>query len=253
MRYRVLIFLGILGLAPQAFAAQGLDGCKQHVKYGAPSSNPVMLCRVGYALSYNSEYRVPDWVAYHLTHGKVHATLPVSDDYRADLDLEPDVRAELQHYQNSGYDLGQMAPSAVMRWDKLAMSESLLLSNVAPQVGIGFKRHIWSDLEAKVREWTLNRGELYVVTGPIVETGSPKYLGNNAITVPTHFYKVLFDPVAVEAIAFVLPNKALNARELPTFIVSVDEVEEKTELDFLSSLNDEVESLVESTVAESMW
>ena len=133
------------------------------------------------------------------------------------------------------------------------MSESFLLSNMAPQVGPSFNRGIWATLEAKVREWAIERGELYVVTGPIYTTTSLKHVGTNNVAVPTHFYKVVFDPVRVEAIAFILPNEKNPSSKLPTFITSVDEVENKTGLDFLSTLQDDVENLVEANTAPAMW
>jgi endonuclease G len=152
-----------------------------------------------------------------LTKKKMEGTLPRSNDFRADPDLPPGERAELQDYRGSGYDRGHMAPAASMKWDARAMSESFLLSNMAPQVGPGFNRGIWATLEDKVRQWTQERGELYVVAGPII-----------------------------------LPNKKLRSDSLPTFIVSVDEVEAKTALSFLSAIDDEVENLIERRV-EPMW
>jgi endonuclease G len=140
-----------------------------------------------------------------------------------------------------------------MRWDARAMSESFLLSNMAPQIGIGFNRGIWAVLEEKIRDWTIARGELYVVTGPIFAPGADNRIGTNKVAVPTHFYQVVFDPVRVEAIAFILPNKKLRADTLPTFITSVDEVEKETGLDFLSELEDSVESLIEARVQAGMW
>ncbi len=133
------------------------------------------------------------------------------------------------------------------------MSESFLLSNMAPQVGIGFNRHIWKTLESKVREWTEDRGELYVVTGNMYATDHPKTIGRNHVAVPTHCFKVIFDPVRVEAIAFILPNRKLRTADLPNYIVSVDDVERQTGLDFLSKLNDTIEHTVEAEIQPALW
>ncbi len=233
--------------------ADGLGGCKEHVKYGAPSTNPTLLCRLGYALSHNATHKVPDWVAYHLTRDRVSlGTIPRSNDFRPDPDLEKGKRAEKKDYKRSGYDRGHMAPAGAMKWSERAMSESFLLSNTAPQVGISFNRHIWKSLEGKVRAWTVERGELYVVTGPIY-TGSLKHIGGNKVTVPTHFYKVIFDPIKVEVIAFILPNKKLKTKDLPKYITSVDDVESKTGLDFLEGLEDSVEDFIEAKTQAGLW
>lgn len=248
-----LVALLFLIAPPLSLSAAPLDACQEHIKYGAPGLTGDLLCRLGYALSHNPDRKTPDWVAYHLTREKVHGTVPRSDDFRPDYDLPESKRAELADYKGSGYDRGHMAPAAAMKWSERAMSESFLLSNMAPQVGIGFNRHIWKELESKVREWTEKRGELYVVTGNIYSTDHPKTIGRNHVAVPTHCYKVIFDPVRVEAIAFILPNRRLKTADLPNYIVSVDEVERQTGLDFLTKLNDQVESLVEGSVASGLW
>lgn len=240
-------------ITASAVHAGSLSGCEEHVKYGAPSLNPDLLCRTGYALSYNADHKVPDWVAYHLTKEKTTGTVPRSDNYRPDPDLAPGKRSELIDYKGSGFVLGQMAPAEDMKWDKRAMSASFLLSNIAPQTGAGFNRGVWKTLEGKVREWVAARGELYVITGPIYFTEFHLHIGSNNVSVPTHFYKVVFDPIRVEAIAFVLPNKKSDSQDLSHSIVSVDRVEAQTGLNFLSKLDDSVESLVESRVEPHAW
>lgn len=41
-----------------------------------------------------------------------------------------------------------MVPAADAKQSQQAMSETFLLSNIAPQVGEGFNRHYWAYLEA---------------------------------------------------------------------------------------------------------
>lgn len=47
--------------------APALQECQEHIRYGAPSHDGIILCRAGYVLSYNTQNKVADWVAYHLT------------------------------------------------------------------------------------------------------------------------------------------------------------------------------------------
>ena len=246
------IFVSLIFLTSPAYGNE-LEGCEEHIKYGAPSLEPVLLCRTGYALSHDADHKIPDWVAYHLTDKKMKGTSTRSNDFRPDPDLEIGQRAELKDYKRSNYDRGHMAPAGAMKWDAKAMSQSFLLSNMAPQIGPGFNRGIWRTLEGKVRKWTRERGELYVVTGPIYVSDVPKTIGANKVSVPSHFYKVIFDPVRIEAIAFVLPNKKLKSKDLPTFIVSIDQVEALTDLDFLSEIDDSIEQLIETAVPDELW
>ena len=70
---------------------------------------------------------------------------------------------------------------------------------------------------------------------------------------PTHFYKVVFDPVRVETIAFVVPNAPHPNRKIDEFITSVRDIEQRTGLDFLNRISPAVQALIEESVAASLW
>ena len=91
---------------------------------------------------------------------------------------------------------------------------------------------------------------LYVVTGVLFE-GDFKMIGNG-VHVPTHFWKVVCDAVNQDAIAFLVPHRDISKGDLPGFIVSVDEVERRTGLDFNRLLDDAIENDIEDDV-ERMW
>lgn len=249
--YGIAVFIA---LSSSITYAESLAHCSEYTRLGIPGTEGQQLCRKGYALSYDSEHKTPFWVAEHLTEEKVSAIMPRSNDFRADPDLDVGDRAELSDYSKSGYDRGHMAPAADMRWDAQAMSESFYLSNMSPQIGIGMNRGIWKKLEADVRDWAQERGELYVYTGPINPHGTPiKTIGANKVGVPPAFYKIIYDPIRVEAIAFIVPNKKLRTSELPNFIKSVRQVEKETGLNFLSTINKPIQDMVEAQPASHMW
>jgi endonuclease G len=251
MKRIVLVCLLLLTIPTLTISAP-LDGCREHIKYGAPSETGDLLCRLGYAISHNPDKRVANWVAYHLTAEKMNGIHPRSEDFRPDPDLSEDKRSKLSDYKGSGFHRGHMAPAASMKWSERAMSESFLLSNMAPQVG-GFNSGIWKSLETKVRKWVTERDELYVVTGNTFESEIHAPLKGNVV-VPSHCFKVIYDPVKVEVIAFILPNERGNpSSTLHTYIVTVDEVEQKTGLDFLNLIEDSVEDMIEGQAASTMW
>ena len=153
-----------------------------------------------------------------------------------------------------------MVPAEDMTRSVEVMSESFFLSNMAPQVGIHFNRHIWSYLESAVRGWVEQRGALIIITGPVfaVDSNRVSYevIGGNNVAVPTHFYKIVVDandPDNVEALAFLMPNTALSGREYTEFLISIDEIEEATGLDFLSALPEDIQEEVESNKADRVW
>jgi endonuclease G len=245
------VILGLFLSVGFGFAGP-IEDCSEYAKLGVPGQEGVFLCRKGYLLAHNPENKTPIWVIERLTPEKAQGTLPRSK-FQADPDLEKGKRAELSDYKRSGYDKGHMAPAADMRWDQQAMDECFYLSNMVPQVGKGMNQGIWKILEENVRIWAITRGELYIFTGPIYDDGVKKTIGKNKVAVPTHLYKIIYDPSKREAIAFIMPNRKLDTKDMPKYIVTIRDVERKTELDFLSSLDKEQQDIIETIKAEGLW
>ena len=245
-------FLAILLtlMVPAMAHASALEDCRPQIKYGAPSNAGLLLCRLAYVLSYNTAHGTPDWVAYHLTEAEIHGNFLRTNDFRPDPELDRHHGAILADYQHSGYVPGQMVPADDMKWSARAMSESFLLSSAVPLVP-GMEGGIWQTLQQNVRDWVRQRGDLYIVAGPIYD-GTPKTIGANHVAVPTACYEVIFDPVRVDAIAFIIPNRTENPLDLPKFIVSVNTVEKRTGLRFLPLLNESVKVLVAS-IPSPFW
>lgn len=248
----IFILFALAAAASGSCAINIPPACMEYAKYGVPDSDGMLLCRKGYLLAYDKERKTPVWVAERLTRDRADASLARSNDFRADPDLEAGERAELSDYKRSGYDRGHMAPAGDMRWDQQAMSESFFLSNMVPQVGIGMNRGIWKDLETRVRQWAKDRGEVYIYTGPI-PGAHPKLIGTHKIAVPERLYKIVYDPVRVEAIAFIMPNEKLRSSDMPSYIVSIRQVENETGLNFLSKIREKIQDIVETEKAEALW
>jgi len=127
---------------------------------------------------------------------------------------------------------------------------------MTPQVGIGFNRGIWKELEAKVRRWAKQRKNIYIMTGPIFESRNYKTIGPNKVAIPTAFYKIIVSCTPegknLDAIAFILPNKPISSKMLKNYITTIDEVEKETNLDFLHDLNSQLQETLEAKKSE-MW
>ncbi|ELR64618.1 DNA/RNA endonuclease G [Photobacterium marinum] len=241
------ILIAILGLSLSATASAAV--CHQHLEQGTPSESDQILCRDGYAAGYNYQNKVSDWVAYHITKESVNAFYERSNSFRSDKDVPSSFRVTSSDYSKTGYDRGHLAPSGTMDFTQQSMQQSFLMTNMAPQLP-GFNRGGWKALEEKVREWANTYNELYVVSGPIWD-GNETYIGNG-VYIPSRFYKVILDPAYNEAIAFIVPHRKVSASELASFIVTVDQVEELTNLDFFSELPDDVEEEAENAEWD-MW
>ena len=216
-------------------------------------------CLKGFALSYNKRTKTPDWVIERLTPASFRGTATRSKSaFAADTVIAENDRATLSDYDaawaGQHFDRGHQAPAADDKFAQDALNETFLLSNMAPQVGIGFNRHAWSYLEKAIRGWVMcgGRNELYVMTGPIYSQDRTKVLGANKIAIPDAFYKVVYDPTHGRAIGFVLENKRHKGRDLSPYRKSISEIEELTGIDFLTNLPERSQAVLESNVAP-MW
>jgi endonuclease G len=219
---------------------------------GTPGNADTIVNREGYALGYSEKYEQPLWVIYRVTQEELDSPrVKRTDDFRPDPAIKTG-SASLSDYRKSGYDRGHLAPAATMGFSKQTMSESFYLSNMSPQKP-KFNRGIWKDLESQVRIWGKEHRDIYVVSGPIIKPGY-KTIGKNAVAVPQYYYKVIFDisPPSFKMIAFILENKGSN-QPLKTFVVTVDDVEKITGLDFFSELPDIIENKLESQSNIDQW
>jgi endonuclease G len=234
--------------------ANNLDNCRPLWEaIGEPSYSSDVdatpVCHTAYVLSHNNARKTPDWVIEHVTQAQAKGT-----NKRPDVGFEPETnvceaaRAIDDDYTNSKLDRGHQAPSNDFKSSRKLMAESFILSNVVPQVGLGFNRGIWKDFEALVRDLAIDRGEIYVITGPIypdahgkippIKAGmngcrkaisfqppikneicdannkNPKVDCEKGVAVPVGLYKIIYDPAMMRANAYILPN--IDHRPLET-------------------------------------
>lgn len=202
-----------------------------------------------YSLGYDEDWEQARWVAYRLTPKQLRERrVKRTDDFRRDPTVRT-VSAEREDYRGSGYTRGHLVPAGDMGFSREAMSETFLLSNVSPQR----REHngaVWRELEETTREWILDKGPTYVVTGPVVGQ-RPERIGRNGVAVPDAFYKVLLTE-AGEGVAFVIPHE-LQTEPLGAFAVSIDEAERQTGLDFFPELTELATDEVEGRVNAEAW
>jgi len=204
---------------------------------------------------YNQYYRVPNCVAYELT-----ATMTSMADSR-DAENRNNYKFERDHkvkgcpdwweYKESGYTRGHMAPAMDMRWDKTAMAQCFLMTNICPQLD-EMNDGEWRHVEEAVHRWARTAKRLVVFTGPVFSNNMKRIGKKKDIAVPQRFFKVVYAPTQNRAIAFVMENKKIN-NSWTNYATTIDEVERITGYDFLASLNDEVENVVESKQNIKDW
>jgi len=268
------------------FSAGAVTAVGPVLKYGNPGPIPDQLVRQAYVAAYDRRMRHPAWTAEHLTLASLGKSRledkPASSEtgdrgnstFQEDESLPAPFRAKLQDYFRSGYDRGHMVPAADAKLSQEAMDETFLLSNIAPQVGVGFNRHYWAYLEDWCRRLTGSFADVYVFTIPLYlprkETDgkwrvSYEVIGNPPnVAVPTHFAKVVLTSRPSSAStpqvpeistgAFVLPNAAISDEtSLESFVVPVDTVERAAGLTLFSDvIKGQSKHICKSTKCEVM-
>ncbi|KAH9951504.1 hypothetical protein B0H21DRAFT_818535 [Amylocystis lapponica] len=237
------------------------------LKYGNPGPIADQLVRKAYVAGYDRRLRHPSWTAEHLTLASLGKSAagslsPASEpgnrsqsSFSEDDSIPSQFRAKLQDYFRSGYDRGHMVPAADAKISQTAMDETFILTNIAPQVGVGFNRHYWAYLEDWCRRLTASFSDVYVFTIPLylpkLDTDGKWRVTHEVIgsppniSVPTHFAKVILaakpsspSTPHIQEIAtgaFVLPNAPIpDETKLENFVVPIETVERASGLALFS-------------------
>jgi endonuclease G len=231
------LLLCLLSGAPFAHAAA--TACPSHYFQGvAPDLvNPKLqkdageLCFSAFGVVHSGVTRTPLWSAERLTRESLSSAegLVRVDRFHPEERLPAASRAELRDYSRSGYDRGHMAPNGDMP-DPASQGESFSLANIVPQDPES-NRGVWQKIESAVRTLARKRGELFVITGPLFRGGKLSQIGGR-VMVPTQLYKIVLDPKAGKAGAYLVENGPASGYET----VSVAELEAIAGVDFFPSM-----------------
>ncbi len=210
-----------------------------------PISSNTVVHHKYYSLEYSETHEQAKWVFYMLTKDRLpDEKVKRLSNFRYD-PLVKTQSANNTHYVSSGYDRGHLVPAADMAFNKEAMYESFYTSNISPQ-DPALNRGTWRVLESKIRKSVDEGDTIYIVTGPILKSVS-KLIGN--VAVPKYFYKIVYDKVNNTMVSYIIPNSGLLGK-LSNYIVTTDEVEEITNINFFSGIPNEEE--IESKKGE-LW
>jgi len=204
-----------------------------------------------FTLSYSEKHEQAEWVAYELSKKDLSKNEFERPNFIEDKKVKTK-SADWRNYKNSGYDRGHLCPAGDRRNSFEAYNETFLTSNISPQ-NHDFNAGIWNRLEQKVRFWAEKYDGVYVVTGGVLH-GNMKTIGEENVSVPNEFYKIIVDASEenYRAIAFVIPNEP-TSESFYEFAVSIDEIEAKTGIDFFPKLPDSIENDMERTIDLKAW
>lgn len=163
----------------------------------------------------------------------------------------------------NGYDHGHLCASADRLYSRTANDNTFYMTNMSPQIS-SFNQQYWTSFESYVQ--TKGRDAsfsdtLYVVKGGTIddEENILKYVCDNRMPVPKYYYMALLKVKnnTYSAMAFLMEHKAYDGSpsttEMAEKIVSIDELEAFTGIDFFPNLPDVIENVVEASVSLSAW
>lgn len=208
----------------------------------------------GFVVGYNEWYRLPLWVAFRARPVGSGSSGPRPEGF--EVDARTLVRVSAADYRRGDYDRGHMAPNYLISrlYGRDAQRATFYMSNIAPQTQ-RLNQLLWQRLEEAEADVVAPRmQELWVITGPVL--GAAPLRLDSGVAIPEAYYRIWLDETedgSLRAIAFVVPQDVRGDEPLDRYAVTVQDVEDRTGLDFFPDLEDGVEERMENVAMPSYW
>jgi endonuclease G len=194
-----------------------------------PSSTQVGrdLCFDDFAIYYSPLDKKPIYTVERLNGEQLQAPHPRrTNQFYEEARLPAHERALLADYRGSGYDRGHNVPAGDMTSER-GMAQSFSLANMMPQARQN-NQGIWAKRVEEPTRMYIKRaqGDIYVFTGSVGHAGS---IGKSKVTVPSHLYKLVYDPAKKLAWAYWVENTDDAQMNAP---ISYAELVQKTGINF---------------------
>ena len=185
------------------------------------------LCFDDFAILYSPTDKKPIYTVEKLNGRALEGQRPRrTNQFYEEARLPLRERALLADYRGSGYDRGHNVPAGDMTRER-GMAQSFSLANMMPQAPQN-NQGIWAKrVEEPTRMYAKRAaGDLYVFTGSYGSLGS---IGISKVTIPSHLYKLVYDPIKKDAWAYWVENTN-EAQVSP--LISYAELMQKIGIDF---------------------
>lgn len=235
-----------------------------------------------YALEWNKAKKHSAWVAFSFDNITKGDNVGRTDAWEVDPQLPEDMRVDNDSHRSDGFDRGHICASEDRVYSREANMQTFYYSNMSPQLN-SFNGGFWAAFEKRVREWgRYSYNKLYVTKGGTINQLLVNYTGEkkgpdgvipktdaNGLTIhglacPKFYYMAILSEKngVFHAIGFWVEHRDdygyqygdnVPASVLKTHIVSIDDLEQKTGLDFFCNLPDDLENTVEKVCNEADW
>jgi endonuclease G len=217
-----------------------------------------------FSMEYDKSKKHSRWIAFRFDNQTKQQNVDRSNE---PFDADPSVASEYQRVQadfgRKGYDRGHLCASADRLYSREVNEQTFYYTNMSPQRN-AFNTGVWLALEGQVQAWGRSctaSDTLYVVKGGTIdkEEQVKEYIGGDrSKPVPKYYYMALLFKKgdSFKAIAFWMEHtdsKPSKTIKLTDYVLSIDELEEKTGIDFFPNLNDNLENVLEATYSTKAW
>ncbi len=245
---------------------------ERHLRWGKPECSRYLFHQE-FVLCYDPVRRVPLWAIYRLDRQDVK-TLTRRNAFRTDPRLLPDESATCADYEKRptaarDFDRGHTVPNADMNRSKVAQANTYFLSNMTPQYA-RFNEGVWAHFEDRVRGWAKAFGTIYVMSGSVFDWDDDRHPDTLAevhwkqptkrVAIPSHYFKIVVHERpggGLETLAVLLPHVQKDPPDFDAFLqehlVSIQEIRERTGVEFFLALPGAQRKTLEAAVASGLW
>lgn len=211
-----------------------------------------------YALSYNHDQNVANWVSWELDAG----WFGDAPRHRGKFLEDPGLPAEFYHvkhddYTGSGYDRGHMVRSEERTRSPEDNKTTFFMTNILPQYH-DLNAGPWLRFEERCEELTRRTNhKLYIVAGGVLRRDGRGETIGHGVAVPKSFFKVAVlleegqgvDDVteSTTVMAVLMPNdQGIMGEGWEKYRTSVDEIERRTGYELLSAVPESIQRVIEA-------
>lgn len=235
-----------------------------------------------FALEWNNAKKHAAWVAFSFDDVTRKDKVSRSNAWSVDPQLPKDMQVDNDYHRSDGFDRGHICASEDRVYVLDANKQTFYFSNMTPQLN-SFNGGFWAAFEKRVRDWgRYSYDKLYVTKGGTLDQLLVNFKGDrkgsdgiypttdeNGLTIhglacPKYYYMAVLSEKdgAYHAIAFWMEHRDdygysygdnISADVLKKYALNIDELEEKTGIDFFCNLPDGIENAVESNLNLEDW
>ena len=238
---------------------------------------------LNYAYAWNSSMKHAVWSAFYFDATTSKDVTKRTDAWDVDSSLPKEMQTDNSFHTNDGFDRGHIIASEDRVYSEEANKQTFYFSNMSPQFN-SFNGIYWQKFERTVQTWGRSGqyDKLYVAKGGtlnhLLKSFTATKKGNdgvypstdeNGFTVkglacPQYYYIAVLGVKGdtYQAIAFKVEHRDdysydkvdnVPVADVQKCALSIDELEEFTDIDFFCNLPDGVENEVEKSISLNAW